>query len=498
MSFSERYSSSLFVLSTVMSIFIVSCVHGPKSAKIELLSDRQPSSQNQNVFSQEQRWSAYKTFWYQANQRIEKTTFGSSRNFYDLQKISFQSNISAPRSDSLTSDFKFKLDPSSLFAQQNILRFSANHHIKKTFAKPMNSIGKLEIPQEQVVDIVGMENQWLHQWFGDQKQDQDRWYRIFVPKAQAILNIDLRFQVYYGNLDLEVYDSNGNKLVESTEQTDDEYLMAESKESGVFYIRVKGNNQGNLFDLKWSIDQKWQKDDDYEENDSFAKAFDLAAKQGIWLSYVRGLGVNVDNDFYKIRVSKADSFKQMILDLRFDSTQGDLDLFVYNSRYELVASSTSNADDEFLSFSVPEPGDYWIKISQFSLSDLKIHTKVSKRPIWYDFKWDLANKVEGQSSIDVNCDKNASFVTRGSRQLRIPRTSSKFYLRLKQELGVPILIRANSYIDNQELAQRFFLLERQAILDLESAGDYLDLHWQDDGIPRKITFSCESGLSIID
>ena len=110
-------------------------------------------------------------------------------------------------------------------------------------------------------------------------------------------------------------------------------------------------------------------------------AFDLRKFEGKWLSEIRGEGVAADDDYFMIQVAKGR--QRVLLDLRYDVDRGDVDLRLLNSKGHIVASSSNIGDDDYIDFTVAEPGVYYVKVypfapqSSFNLYDLKWNTEKS-------------------------------------------------------------------------------------------------------------------------
>ncbi len=111
------------------------------------------------------------------------------------------------------------------------------------------------------------------------------------------------------------------------------------------------NLEVNYFDI----------DDNYENNDTRRRAFNLSQDEGVSLSDIDGEGVALDDDFYKIRVS--DDALRVVVELEFDHAMGDLDLFLFDRRGNLIAESSSTDDNELIDITVEKKGKYFVKVS---------------------------------------------------------------------------------------------------------------------------------------
>ncbi|MGB5770620.1 MAG: peroxidase family protein [Crocosphaera sp.] len=102
-------------------------------------------------------------------------------------------------------------------------------------------------------------------------------------------------------------------------------------------------------------------DDSYENNDRLRRAFNLRRNEGVYLSDIDGEGVALDEDFYRIQVT--DQALRVVVELEFDHAMGDLDLFLFDRRGNLIAESTSTDDNELIDITVEKKGKYFVKVS---------------------------------------------------------------------------------------------------------------------------------------
>jgi hypothetical protein len=102
-------------------------------------------------------------------------------------------------------------------------------------------------------------------------------------------------------------------------------------------------------------------DDNYEPNDTRATAYILDDYEQTWLINIDSMGVQRDDDWYRIYVSPG--YERVLINADFYHDQGNIDIGLYNlSGYEL-AYSKSVSDDENIDFTV-DYGDayYYIKV----------------------------------------------------------------------------------------------------------------------------------------
>ena len=101
-------------------------------------------------------------------------------------------------------------------------------------------------------------------------------------------------------------------------------------------------------------------EDNFEENDSLGTAF-AGLYRSVWLSEFGGLGIQADEDWFKIPV--ASGFERLLVDLRFFDVDGNIDLELVDAAGTVLAGSYSHSNDESIDFTVPVGGtDYYLRI----------------------------------------------------------------------------------------------------------------------------------------
>ncbi len=210
----------------------------------------------------------------------------------------------------------------------------------------------------QAWDFTGGECQWLSSYGGSLgvQADED-WYKVYVDATRERLIVDLRFTHADGDIDLAVYDWQGEFVTHSTSQTDNESIDCRVPSYGTYYLRVYFGNAGNTYDLWW--DDAIPLDDPYEPNDLLAEAWDFTGGAGQWLSSYGGApGIQEDEDWYRIDV--APGHERLTVDLTFTHADGDIDLALYDGQGEFVTHSTSMTDNETIDCTLAAPGTYYL------------------------------------------------------------------------------------------------------------------------------------------
>jgi len=101
-------------------------------------------------------------------------------------------------------------------------------------------------------------------------------------------------------------------------------------------------------------------DDLYEPNDDPLSAYDLSMFEDFWLSSVNGIGILEDDDFYKITINAG--HEHLIVNLFFMHTLGNIDIEIYDSTAIFIVGEYSLNDDEYIDYTLPGIGDYYIRV----------------------------------------------------------------------------------------------------------------------------------------
>ena len=95
------------------------------------------------------------------------------------------------------------------------------------------------------------EKTWLSSVDGEGIQADEDWYRIYVKPGNERVIAEVQFEHLYGDVDMELYDSEENRIAQSAGIFDNESINVAVFGSGTYYIRVFGDNRRNSYDLWW-------------------------------------------------------------------------------------------------------------------------------------------------------------------------------------------------------------------------------------------------------
>ncbi len=114
---------------------------------------------------------------------------------------------------------------------------------------------------------------WLSNIDGLAVQGDDDWYEIYVESGYERLVVDLQFTHAQGDIDLGVYDANGDLLTSSRGVSDNESIDTVLPNAGTYYLKVFYGDGENSYNLKWNSLRR-----PTDNNDSFADSILLSGQ----------------------------------------------------------------------------------------------------------------------------------------------------------------------------------------------------------------------------
>ncbi len=190
----------------------------------------------------------------------------------------------------------------------------------------------------------------------------DDWFKFSlagIGQFGDALSID--FYHGFGDLDLALYDAAGNYISGSAGVTDNETIGLQGLLAGDYYAHVYGySGASNNYSLtiNSTLGSSALGGDYLESNDSFDTATELREAQTL-----TGLSVHeADNDdYFKFTLNQDGQFDDSVT-INFTHASGDLDLQLYNSDQQLVASSGGVGDWESISLNGLIADDYYVRV----------------------------------------------------------------------------------------------------------------------------------------
>jgi hypothetical protein len=86
-------------------------------------------------------------------------------------------------------------------------------------------------------------------------QFNEDWYKISVDENHLQLIVLLKYDSAEGLMGFEIYDSNHTKITGNFTLDDNDYIDYEVPSNGTYYIRVYGDNSGNVYNLWWATEE---------------------------------------------------------------------------------------------------------------------------------------------------------------------------------------------------------------------------------------------------
>jgi hypothetical protein len=251
----------------------------------------------------------------------------------------------------------------------------------------------------ELFDITSNEGLWLSSMDGYGTQLDPDWFLVTVPEGATKLTVKCSLNAAEGALYLDVSRKDGPTVATTTGGSDLETIVIDNPTPGLYAVAVLGENRGNNYNLFWDVVLP---EDNYEENDVRADAFDLTDYERKLLRKLNGLGIQKDEDWYRIHAGSG------TVELRataiFTNADGDIDMELYNEDGYLFSRAVSTDDNETIIYANPPVGDYFVRIYYGNEGNE------------YDFSWAALNAAEvarirfGEDNYEENDTQSTAFV----------------------------------------------------------------------------------------
>ena len=219
---------------------------------------------------------------------------------------------------------------------------------------PVDDIYEVNDDWTSAYDLSTWSASWLP--FGQGTLFNEDWFKISLDPGEERVKVDLIFNHFAGDVNMELYDWNYFFITGSYSFNDNEYLDVNVASSGTYYLRIFSPDPytGNTYDLWWEDLIPTGGDDWMEENDDFWSSSYIDP------NYYSGLRVmGIDEDWFHIYLNSGDIIN---VDLFFNHFEGDLDLELYSPSNTHQIGSYSGNNDEFISFTAGISGDWRIRV----------------------------------------------------------------------------------------------------------------------------------------
>jgi len=214
-----------------------------------------------------------------------------------------------------------------------------------------------DIEADNNADFSSNKGEWLSSIRGLGVQKDLDYFKINVDPTYRRLFVEVIFSHFFGNIDVDIYNSTLGWVTGSYSFNHNEFINFELNSSGIYYIVVYGSNASNTYDLRWNTGPV---EDNYETNNDRFQATDLTSYKDRQLSLINGPGIQREDDWYKISVNSTE--KRLRVDVKFRYAFGDIDIEIYDEWGGWITDSWSNRNGELIDYVLPSGGIYYILI----------------------------------------------------------------------------------------------------------------------------------------
>lgn len=207
-------------------------------------------------------------------------------------------------------------------------------------------------------DLSDAEGDWLSDHHGEAYKKDDDWYKITVPTGSRRVWVRMVSEEDDANLDMSLYNSAGTEISHTEFPYDYDFMTKVVPSAGTYYIKVTGPDSGAQYDLFWSVHP--ETDDAYEDNDTL-ESTRLYIDQNDPLAYIGGVGIQADDDYYRIFV--ASGYEQVQIDCSFTHADGDIVVALYDSTGHKIEFADSSDDNEQLQAVVLPNATYYVRVA---------------------------------------------------------------------------------------------------------------------------------------
>ena len=194
------------------------------------------------------------------------------------------------------------------------------------------------------------------------------WFEFAISQTGSDEHhVSIDFNHDAGDLDLALYDAQGNLLDISDSVSDGETITLYDRPAGRYYVEVYGFDGASnaSYDLTFDTPEDIQssfRDDESEPNDTFDTATVITEKLG---QSIEDLIIVEDNQDWFTFELPGDAQPGDYVQLDFNGNAADLDLELYDSAGLLLRDSAGISDTENISLEGLSAGEYAVKVFNY-------------------------------------------------------------------------------------------------------------------------------------
>ncbi|MBE6403339.1 MAG: hypothetical protein E7039_06420, partial [Lentisphaerae bacterium] len=200
----------------------------------------------------------------------------------------------------------------------------------------------------------------------DSAEDVDCYKFTLDTAGRAGNAITIDFKVWKGNLDLYLYDSEGNLVKEAKTASDNETLSLHQLAKGDYYLKVAGfDGNTNEYTLKWELPTAVTLQDETECGNDKSHSYHLGKlKESVSLN--AAITDASDEDWFKFNLEKGMTSADSI-SITYDSADADLELYIYGANgKDLIGRGVKTTDGGFttstINFANYKHGVYYVRV----------------------------------------------------------------------------------------------------------------------------------------
>ena len=239
----------------------------------------------------------------------------------------------------------------------------------------------------------------------DSASDAD-WFKFTLDatgRSSSYIGID--FKQWAGDLDLYLYDADGNLLDYAKSVTDNERISLKGLAAGDYYVKVVGYEENvNEYKLAYSLPEPIVLHDAYENGDTKAHSYHLG-RLSEQITLNAAISRADDQDYYMFQLPKKGLTCDTIT-LTYDDDVGDLDLYLYGSNGStlLVSSMNSEGGKEQVSLAGMKHGVYYVavKAKNGGVGNYQLEFNVNDRELTPDIYEKCGNNNTQKRATDLH------------------------------------------------------------------------------------------------
>ena len=196
--------------------------------------------------------------------------------------------------------------------------------------------------------------------------NNDDWFRFTTSdEGTAAHCANIEFIHTAGNLDLQLYDTEGNVIASSRGATDTERISFDGLPAGTYDVRVFGASGAINASYTLSLNTPELGLPDYREfNDTIGEATDLTAVRGQLTLPALSIHQSTDEDWFQFELVRQAASNHFV-ETAFRHDLGDLDLFVYDGTGQLLEESIGAGDGERINLAGLPAGTYYVQVAGY-------------------------------------------------------------------------------------------------------------------------------------